>query len=195
MRIITGTARGRKLKALKSDDASIRPTADSVKEAIFNAIQFEVENKTIADLFAGTGQLGLEALSRGASRAYFADNSAESINIIRENIKRCGFTEKAEVSSLSASAFLKKTTAFFDIAFLDPPYGLDLISRTLNALIPRMSENGIIVCEHEKECKTKEDYGDFKIRKTYNHGKTNITIYEYVGAEPCTLQRQSTVRP
>ena len=178
MRIITGAARGRKLKTPKGDSLDIRPTAESVKEAIFSAIQFEIEGGTVADLFSGTGQLGIEALSRGASRAFFSDNSPESVNIIRENISLCGFSDKAEVSSLSAAAFLKKTTARFDIAFMDPPYGQDLLNRTLPVLVQKMNTGGIIVCEHEKEYKINETCGDFKIRRTYPHGKTYITIYE-----------------
>ncbi|MCL2637875.1 MAG: 16S rRNA (guanine(966)-N(2))-methyltransferase RsmD [Oscillospiraceae bacterium] len=175
MRIITGTARGRKLKTPKSND--VRPTSDSVKEAIFSAIQFDIEGAVVADLFAGTGQLGIEALSRGAKFAYFADNSPESIAIIRENIKLCGFGDSAEISPLTTAAFLKKTTASFDIAFLDPPYGQDLINRTLPALTEKMSESGLIVCEHEKEYKPAEICNNFKIRKTYPHGKKSVTIY------------------
>ncbi|MCL2697869.1 MAG: 16S rRNA (guanine(966)-N(2))-methyltransferase RsmD [Oscillospiraceae bacterium] len=175
MRVITGSARGRKLKTPKNTD--VRPTSDSVKEAIFNAIQFNIENVVIADLFAGTGQLGIEALSRGAKFVYFADNSPESAAIIRENVKLCGFADGAEVSPLSAAAFLKKTAAVFDIAFLDPPYGQDLINRTLPALVPKMSESGLIVCEHENEYKTVDLCGNFRIRKIYKHGKKSVTIY------------------
>jgi 16S rRNA (guanine(966)-N(2))-methyltransferase RsmD len=175
MRVITGTARGRRLKSPKTYD--VRPTSDSVKEAIFSAIQFDIEGAVIADLFAGTGQLGIEALSRGARFAYFADNSPESVAIIRENLKTCGFSESSEVSPLSASAFLKKTTATFDIAFLDPPYGENLIKRTLPALTAKMSRNGLIICEHENDCKIPETCENFKIRKTYRHGKKSVTIY------------------
>jgi 16S rRNA (guanine(966)-N(2))-methyltransferase RsmD len=175
MRIITGTARGRKLKSPKTYD--VRPTSDSVKEAIFNAIQFDIEGAVAADLFAGTGQLGIEALSRGAKFAYFADSSPESIAIIRENLTSCGFAGSAEVSPLSVSAFLKKTTATFDIAFLDPPYGEDLINRTLPALTAKMNERGLIICEHENEYKPTETIDNFTIRKTYKHGKKSVTIY------------------
>jgi 16S rRNA (guanine(966)-N(2))-methyltransferase RsmD len=175
MRVITGSARGRRLNSPKTND--VRPTSDSVKEAIFSAIQFDIEGAVVADLFAGTGQLGIEALSRGAKFAYFADSSPESIAIIRENLSSCGFTGSAEISPLSVSAFLKKTTATFDIAFLDPPYGEDLINRTLPALAAKMNERGLIVCEHEKEYKPTENYDDFKIRKTYRHGKKSVTIY------------------
>jgi len=178
MRIITGTVRGRKLKAPANDSLDIRPTSDSVKEAVFSAVQFEIEGKVVADLFAGTGQLGIEALSRGASRAYFCDNSSESVKIIRENLRICDFSAKSEVSALSAAAFLKKTAACFDVAFLDPPYGMDLINRTVPVLIPKMNKGGIIICEYEKGYKIHGTFGDFNIRKTYSHGKTAITIYD-----------------
>ncbi|MDR2532145.1 MAG: 16S rRNA (guanine(966)-N(2))-methyltransferase RsmD [Oscillospiraceae bacterium] len=183
MRIITGTARGRKLKAPKN--LNIRPTSDSVKEAIFSAVQFDIEGAVIADLFAGTGQIGIEALSRGAKRVYFADNSPESTAIIRENLKLCNFLEISEVSPLTVAAFLKKIPADvkFDIAFLDPPYEQNLINRTLPDLIPKMSRNGLIVCEYEKECKVPDVCGIYKIRKTYRHGKKNVTIYENIAAE------------
>jgi 16S rRNA (guanine(966)-N(2))-methyltransferase RsmD len=175
MRVITGTARGRKLKAPKNGD--VRPTSDSVKEAIFSAIQFEIEGSVAADLFAGTGQLGIEALSRGAERVYFVENTPENAALIRDNVKLCGFSDRAEVSALSVAAFLKKTTARFDIAMLDPPYGQDLINRTLPALIPVMNSGGIIVCEHEIDYKTQDTCGNYKIHKTYKHGKKTIIIY------------------
>ncbi|MCL2019366.1 MAG: 16S rRNA (guanine(966)-N(2))-methyltransferase RsmD [Oscillospiraceae bacterium] len=180
MRIITGSARGRKLKTPKNTD--IRPTSDSVKESIFSAIQFNIEGAVAADLFAGTGQIGIEALSRGASRVYFSDNSPESVAVIRENLRLCGFSDNAEVSPLSAAAFLKKTTAIFDIAFLDPPYGQDLVNRILkdDGLISKMSENGLIICEYEKGASLSASYGNFIIRKTYPHGKKCITIYEAI---------------
>jgi 16S rRNA (guanine(966)-N(2))-methyltransferase RsmD len=175
MRVITGTARGRKLKAPKGID--VRPTSESVKEAIFSAIQFEIDGAVAADLFAGTGQLGIEALSRGAARVYFAENSPESAALIRENLKLCGFPDKAEVSPLSVGAFLKKTDVKFDIAFLDPPYGQDLIGRTLPDLIPKMSERGLIVCEYEKDASVPDTCKNFTARKTYRHGKKSVTIY------------------
>ncbi|MCL2109255.1 MAG: 16S rRNA (guanine(966)-N(2))-methyltransferase RsmD [Oscillospiraceae bacterium] len=175
MRVITGTARGRRLKSPKGDDS--RPTADLVKEAIFSAIQFEIDGKVVADLFAGTGQLGIEALSRGARRAVFADSSAEAVAIVRENLQLCGFADKSEVSALSVAAFLKKTDAVFDIAFVDPPYGQDLINRTLPLLVPKMAAEGIIICEHEKEYKTNDIVGNYVVYKVYKHGKTHVTIY------------------
>lgn len=175
MRIITGTARGRRLKTLEGTD--VRPTADAVKEAIFSAIQFEIEGKTVLDLFAGSGQMGIEALSRGAARVSFADSSPAAVAVVRENLAGTGFADKAEVSLISSGAFLKKTKHSFDIAILDPPYERKLLQKTLPELLPKMKPDGIIVCEHEKGCALPDELPGFPLKKTYRHGKTGITIY------------------
>ena len=175
MKVITGTARGRKLKALEGTD--VRPTTDGVKEAIFSAIQFEIEGRTVLDLFAGTGQLGIEALSRGAEKAFFVDNSAASIKVIKENIAHVGFEDKASVHNIPNSAFLKSCASKIDVALLDPPYEHKLIQKSLPKLTEIMSENGVIVCEHEQGCKLPEEVNGFTVSKVYRHGKTEITIY------------------
>lgn len=175
MRVITGCARGQKLKAPEGID--VRPTSDAVKEAMFSAVQFDIEGRTILDLFSGTGQLGIEALSRGAKLAYFVDNHRESISITRENIEKTGFTDKAIIKQMPNMSFLKSTDAVFDLAFLDPPYEHKLLQKTLPVLVEKMSENGIIVCEHEKGCRLPEEVGSMKIKKVYKHGKIEITIY------------------
>jgi len=175
MRIITGTAKGRKLSA--PTGLATRPTADAVKEAIFSAIQFEIRDKVVLDLFAGSGQLGIEALSRGAAKAYFADISEEAVKIIIRNLEKTGLSEKAEVFRLADSAFLRKTSAAFDIAFLDPPYEKGHIMKAAAKLLPKMSAGGIIICEHEKELVLPETAENFKTDKTYRFGKTSVTVY------------------
>ncbi len=121
MRIISGTARGRRLKTLEGMD--VRPTTEKVKEAIFSSIQFDLPQATVLDLFAGSGQLGLEALSRGAKRAYLIDHSPKALSVIRENVAAAGFSEQAEVIQTEAAAFLKSSapTMQWDLVFLDPP--------------------------------------------------------------------------
>lgn len=176
MRVITGTARGMRLKTLEGTDI-VRPTAEKIKESMFSIVQFELEDAVVLDLFAGSGQLGIEALSRGASKVYFVDNSPASIAVVRENLKHTKLEENAVVSNMPNSAFLRTTPAKFDIAFLDPPYGKKLIQRSLPALVERMSENGIIVCEHEKDCRLPENEGDFSIHKTYKYGQICLTVY------------------
>lgn len=163
MRVITGSARGRKLVTVEGTEI-VRPTADSVKEAIFSAIQFEIEGRTVLDLFAGSGQLGIEALSRGAAECWFVDSAAQSIRAVRENVAATGFEDKAHIMSMPFSAFLKSTNATFDVAVLDPPYNRDLLRKALPLLVPKMSERGVIVCEHEKECVLPREEGSSGLR-------------------------------
>lgn len=177
MRVITGIARGMRLKTLEGTDV-VRPTAEKIKEAMFSIVQFDLEDAVVLDLFAGSGQLGIEALSRGAAKAYFVDNSPASIGVVRENLKHTKLEDNAVVCNMPNSAFLRTTPAKFDIAFLDPPYGKKLIQRSLPALVGVMSENGIIVCEHEKECRLPEEEGDFRIHKAYKYGQICLTVYK-----------------
>lgn len=182
MRVITGSARGRLLKTLDGSDI-VRPTADKVKEAMFSIVQFDLEDAVVLDLFAGSGQLGIEALSRGAAKAYFVDSSPASIGVIRENLLHTGLEENAVVINMPNSAFLRTTPAKFDIAFLDPPYGKKLIQRSLPALTERMSDGGIIVCEHESDCRLPESENGFSISKVYSYGKISLTVYRKEVAE------------
>lgn len=181
MRVITGSARGRKLKAPEGYD--VRPTSDGVKEAIFSAIQFEIEGRTVLDLFAGSGQLGIEAISRGAKKAVFVDSSQTSIKLIKENIEYVGFEKQSEVINMPNTAFLRTTKETFDIALLDPPYDRKLIQKSLPALTGIMSDEGVIVCEHEIECRLPEEVNGFVIVKSKKHGKTGLTIYRKPGQE------------
>ncbi len=176
MRVITGTARGRKLMTVEGTEV-VRPTTDGVKEAIFSAIQFEIEGRTVLDLFAGSGQLGIEALSRGAKSAYFVDSSIQSIKVIKDNLRSTKLEENAHVVNMPFSAFLKSTRATFDIAILDPPYDLRIIQKALPHLEEKMSDNGVIICEHEKECVLPRELGRFEIAKVLRHSRTSVTIY------------------
>ena len=176
MRVITGSARGRKLVTVEGTEV-VRPTTDGVKEAIFSAIQFEIEWRTVLDMFAGSGQLGIEALSRGAKEAYFVDSAMVSIKAIKENLRTTKFEDKAHVVNMPFSAFLKSTRATFDIAILDPPYNLKILQKALPHLEEKMSDSGVIICEHEKECVLPHDLGRFEIAKVLKHSRTAITIY------------------
>ena len=183
MRVITGKARGMKLKALEGTDI-VRPTADAVKEAMFSIVQFDIEGALVLDLFAGSGQLGIEALSRGARKAWFVDSSRLSIELIRDNLEHTRLADSAEVVNMPNSAFLRSAREKFDIAFLDPPYGKGLIERSLSALTEKMSENGIIVCEHEKELRLPERVNGFLLSKTYSYGKIRLSVYRKESKEP-----------
>lgn len=180
MRVITGSARGRKLVTVEGTEL-VRPTTDRVKEAIFSAIQFEIEGATVLDLFAGSGQLGIEALSRGADKCYFADNAAASIKAVRDNVESTGFSDKARIVNMPFSAFLKATEEEFDIALLDPPYGKRLIQKALPQLTKKMSGRGVIICEHEKECVLPAEADEFVLARTLKHGGTSVSIYRKRG--------------
>ena len=177
MRIISGSARGRRLKELQGMDT--RPTTDKVKEALFNIIQFDIEGRQVLDLFGGTGQLGLEALSRGAERCTFTDQRREAAALIRENIKACGFQDQTHVVQGDAISFLSGCREKFDLVFLDPPYGAGMLEKALEAIakIDIMTENGIIVCESAAESALPELAAPYAKGRDYRYGKIKITLY------------------
>lgn len=174
MRVITGSARGRKLKTPENYD--IRPTTDNVKESVFNIIQFDIEGRRVLDLFAGTGQLGIECLSRGASSAVFVDQSREAVKIVKENLKACGLS--GTVVQSDALSFLR-TCGKFDIIFVDPPYDSDLYESVLNTVnsIDILSDGGIIICESRRERALPEMTAPYKKRREYTYGKVKLCIY------------------
>ena len=176
MRIISGTARGRKLKTLAGDN--VRPTSDKVKEGIFSAIQFDIEGRRFLDLFAGSGQMGLEALSRGANNATFVDSSAESVKVCKENIATLGFEENSRLIRSDALSFLSLCGDKFDIAFLDPPYAAGLLEKALSAVCDKMSDFGTIICEHPPEVALPDEIKGFSVYKKYRYGKINVTTYK-----------------
>ena len=176
MRVITGTARGRKLMTVEGTDL-VRPTTDRVKEAIFSAIQFEIEGRTVLDLFAGSGQLGIEALSRGAAECWFADNAAQSIGVVKKNVEHTGFEDRSHIVNMPFSAFLKSARTKFDVALLDPPYERKLIQKALPLLVEKMNDSGVIVCEHEKDCVLPHNEGDWELVKLLRHCSTSVSVY------------------
>lgn len=177
MRVITGSARGKKL--ITAEGMDVRPTSDMVKEAIFSIIQFDVPSASVLDLFAGSGQLGIEAISRGAEHCVFVDKSKNSISIIKENIEHCGFGAASRVLNMDSFDYLKVAKKGFDIALLDPPYRNGLIEKALPELEKLMNDGGIVVCEHEYgELELPESVGRLKLRKKYKYGKIALTVYE-----------------
>ena len=175
MRVITGSARGRRLKAL--DGLDVRPTTDKVKESLFSALQFDLEGRRVLDLFAGSGQLGLEALSRGADSAVFVDKSKASIAVVRDNLSATRLAENARVMQTDALTFLKTTAQQFDVAFLDPPYGTGLLQQALAVLPSVMSEYGLIACEHPVDEAVPDAVGPFAVYRRYRFGKIAVTVY------------------
>jgi 16S rRNA (guanine(966)-N(2))-methyltransferase RsmD len=190
MRVITGTAKGVPLKSIQGNDT--RPTSDKVKEAIFSAVQFDVEGAVILDLFAGSGQLGIEALSRGAKMAYFADNNNRSVAVIKENLEKTLLANKSRVDRLPYTAFLRLAKARqvfcksqsdiwerFDIAFIDPPYNKGIIEKVLPMLLPLMNTNGIIICEHDGQLNLNGLNEQWTV-DCYNYGVVNVTILRLI---------------
>ncbi len=176
MRIITGTARGKRLIA--PDGRDVRPTPERVKEGLFSALQFDIEGRRVLDLFAGSGQLGLEALSRGAESATFVDASDVSIRVINKNIESTGFADKAKVIKQDFKTFAAMSRDTFDIVFLDPPYLEGLLMPAVKAVLPLVSDYGMIICEHPIEVELEETVADFSIYKTYRYGKVLVTVYK-----------------
>ena len=174
MRVITGTARGRRLKTPEGMD--IRPTTDNVKESIFNIIQFDIEGRKVLDLFAGTGQLGIECLSRGASEVVFIDSSREAIKIVKDNLKTCGFN--APVLQMDALSYLR-SCGKFDLIIVDPPYDspiYDSVLETINS-VDILSDGGIIICESRREKTLPEMKAPYRKVKEYNYGKVRLCLY------------------
>ena len=174
MRVVSGSARGRKLKTPENYD--IRPTTDNVKESLFNIIQFDVEGRNVLDLFAGTGQLGIEALSRGARAATFVDSDRDAVKIVKDNLRTCGFS--ARVLNEEAVGFLKRGERF-DVIFVDPPYDANLYEPVLETIkfVDNLTDGGIIVCEARRERQLPELPSPYRLRKEYRYGKVKLVIY------------------
>jgi 16S rRNA (guanine(966)-N(2))-methyltransferase RsmD len=175
MRVIAGSAKGRRLQTLEGMD--VRPTTDKVKEAIFSSIQFELADAAVLDLFAGSGQMGIEALSRGAEKAVFVDMSPKSMNVVRSNLTSVGMQDKAMCYQADGRDFLRTDRNRYHIVFLDPPYNRGLIEDVLPLLCERVVAGGKVICEHEKELELPETVGSLSIKKKYRYGKINVTVY------------------
>ena len=174
MRVITGTARGRRLRTPENYD--IRPTTDNVKESVFNIIQFDIEGRRVLDLFAGTGQLGIECLSRGAAEAVFIDENMAAVKIVKENLKTCGFT--AAVLQQDALGYLRHCGRF-DLVFVDPPYDSGLYESVLETInsVDILSDGGIILCESRREKSLPDMRAPYRKKKEYNYGRVKLTVY------------------
>ena len=177
MRVITGKARGVQLKT--PDGMATRPTADRVKEALFSIIQFDVPTAKVLDLFGGTGQLGIEALSRGAKSAVFVDAGEPACKLIRENLRRTKLEADATVIRSDYLAYLKRCREKFDIIFLDPPYAEVFLENALNCIteIDILESGGIIIAERPVGKELPWDFEGFTRSKDYKYGTVLLTIY------------------
>ena len=177
MRVITGKARGVVLKT--PEGMQTRPTTDRVKEALFSIIQFDIPGCKVLDLFGGTGQLGIEALSRGAKSAVFVDASDAACKLIRENLKRTKLENDAKVVRSDYLEYLRRCRETFDVIFLDPPYAEVFLENSLNCIteIDILQTNGIIVTERPLEKELSWDIPGYTRSKDYKYGNTLITLY------------------
>ena len=177
MRVITGKARGVVLKT--PEGMQTRPTTDRVKEALFSIIQFDIPGCRVLDLFGGTGQLGIEALSRGAKSAVFVDASDAACKLIKENLKRTKLENDAKVVRSDYMEYLRRCRETFDVIFLDPPYAEVFLENSLNCIteIDILQTNGIIVTERPLEKELSWDIPGYTRSKDYKYGNTLITLY------------------
>ena len=174
MRVITGSARGRRLKT--PEGMYIRPTTDNVKESVFNILQFDIEGRRVLDLFAGTGQLGIECLSRGAREAVFIDADRDAVKIVKENLKTCGFS--APVLQQDSISYLNGCGKF-DLIFVDPPYDAGLYETVLEKInsFDILSDGGIILCESRRETVLPEMRRPYYKKKEYRYGRVKLSLY------------------
>ena len=177
MRVITGLAKGRRLEELPG--LSTRPTTDRVKEGLFSAIQFDSEGRRVLDLFAGTGQLGIEALSRGAAFCDFVDSAPAALKVVQRNVKICGFEDRAACHGKDFNAFLTGRRERYGLIFLDPPYASGNLERGLERIttIDIVVENGIIVCESPADQDLPDLPAPYEKGREYRYGKIKFTLY------------------
>ena len=182
MRIIAGEAKGHSLKCPK--EPRIRPTADLVRGAIFSALEAAaIDWSSILDLYAGTGAMGIEALSRGAEEADFVEQNAKCCSIINENLKHTGFTERARVYRLDAGKALRNLKKRYTLIFLDPPYSDQGFWAVLGdiATSDLVENKTTIVLEHSQKSKPEASYGSFHITNNLHHGDTYVSIFRHEG--------------
>ena len=182
MRIIGGEQKGRKLFSVQ--DSVTRPTADRLRETIFNILYTSVRKSIVLDLFAGTGALGIEALSRGAEYAVFVDNNRKVSSVIEKNIKLCGFADKAKIITIDVIRNLKPIKSMsmsFDLVFIDPPYGMGFIKKTLYNLSTTccLGKKASVIAEHNGLEPVPDDIYGFKLKERRKYGKTFVSFLDY----------------
>ena len=180
MRIITGSAKGINLHTLEGD--ATRPTSARAKEALFSMLQFDVEGRRVLDLFGGSGQLGLEALSRGAASCTFVDAAPAAVAVIRQNIEKTGFAARARVQNADYRNFLRKCKEDgFDLVFLDPPYASDALADALFRLADAglLHRGCLVACESEDGCVTEKNpqlSEKYRLLKSGRYGRVHIEL-------------------
>lgn len=178
MRVVAGIARGTNLSALPGEDVT-RPTIHRVKEGMFSAVQFMLAGANVLDLYAGSGQLGIEALSRGAKHCVFVDANKDACNIIQSNLKAAGLFEKATVLQMQATTYFARCTTQFDLIVLDPPYRQNIVGRALPILATLIAPGGTVMAEVERGAQLVETSGVLQLKKRYRYGTIELARYEY----------------
>lgn len=176
MRVIAGKAKGRILESLKGGDI-VRPTTNKVKEAIFSSIQFEIEGRDFLDVFCGSGQMGIEALSRGARSATFIDQSRKAIECTTRNLEVTNLQQFAEVKCGNSTNLLKFGKKMYDIVFLDPPYESGILQEIMPIITQITKETGVIICESSKNDNLLQKYDKFTLDREYLYGKIRVSTY------------------
>lgn len=188
MRVITGTARGQKLATLQGEDVT-RPTLEVVKEAVFSSIQFELEGRTMLDLFAGSGQMGIEALSRGAAKATFVDSSRDAANIITQNLQKTKLYTLSNVICTDWQQYIRsaKNKYKFDYVFLDPPYSMDILPKVAAEIYDAglLKETSVVICEDEKRIDMTNALISerYELKKDARYGRVFISYLTPKGAK------------
>lgn len=182
LRIITGKAKGKRIETLEGE--ATRPTSERIKEAVFSSIQFDIENREVLDLFAGSGQLGLEAMSRGAASVSFVDSAREAIDVVKKNAKATGFFDDSRYIVSDWRNYIRKASGrdIYDLVFIDPPYSMECCADALRRLVDAklLREGAIVVLESGTEEIDLEGIGGFEIIKSTHYGKktfVNILLY------------------
>lgn len=181
MRVIAGEARGRTLEALPGTDVT-RPTLSQVKEAMFSIVQFDLPGARVLDLYAGSGQLGIEALSRGAARCVFLDESREAASVVMRNCKTCGLFDRSRVNIGEAARYLSACREQFDIVLLDPPFRAGTLEKILPAVEERTAPGGVVLCESETGIVLPAQVGSLTLQKQYKYGR--VLLWKYTKPLP-----------
>ncbi|MBR7092164.1 MAG: 16S rRNA (guanine(966)-N(2))-methyltransferase RsmD [Clostridia bacterium] len=184
MRVITGSARGRRLLTLPGNDT--RPTTDKVKEGLFSAVQFELDGRRVLDLFAGSGALGIEALSRGADSCVFVDSNRAAADVIRKNLTAAGLSGRGTVLCADAQSILLREDRY-DAVLVDPPYASGLAAQLLPQIVARLAPGGWIACETADGADMPAVCGPATLSKSYRYGKTRVWLYRYSVSEEAPI--------
>ena len=177
MRVISGSAKGRELKGPKAAKGNIRPTSDKVREALFDMLRERIEGARVLDLYAGTGALGIEALSRGAEHADLVEADRAAQRLIRENLDRTGLTERAELRPRRVEQALGQLAGQYDVILADPPYADTSVVGLLPVIEPLLAPSGTLVLEHASRASMPNESGGLRLWKRRRHGDTTLSLY------------------